>query len=251
MKRRVVPFILIALYIIQTIRPRILTDWAIINDNWIIILSIFLFVLLQVFLLWNPGISKEEVYNKSEFVRSFLEVAKESILNEINRNNPANSIKENDIRINIMLHIKRKFFLQRQRMKIIFCCGEYVEEEIEMLWYKELKILWWKYNRGTGTCGQAWSSGHYVCYDSENIDYSRPKKRLNKKQKDSQRLKRINSVLSIPITSLDNKRIIGVLNIDSDLNINRAFFNKDNVIYEGENQSKQLSNFLPDRDISL
>ena len=65
MKRYLAAIILTVLYIIQIIRPRILSDWPIINDNWIIILSIFLFVFLQIILLWNPGISKEEVYSKS------------------------------------------------------------------------------------------------------------------------------------------------------------------------------------------
>lgn len=217
--------------------------------NWIykgllIPLSLALFLVHEIILIWSPTVPKEEVTEKFQFFRLLLEtITKDKMLAAINQQNANNPINRDDFRVNIMLPVRRGFFLLRQRMRIFYYSDAYTDDEQETYWYKGKK--------GSGTCGTAWNLGKPVMFDTQNRNFRRPQKRLNDQQKAVERLLQVNSIISFPICARGKKRIIGVLNFDSNLNLNRTFFSQSDIINTGLEAAAFIAYVLPDRKVAL
>lgn len=230
------------IFAIPATRPLIPREWEPAH-NILILASIAVFVTREIVRLWNPSIPKEEVNSKLPFFQRVLAYVKENMANEIKTCDPQNAITPDLFRVNIMLPVKRRFPLGRTRMKIFFYTDQYTEEERNTNWYKGKK--------GSGTCGEAWNLTQPVIFDSENADYRQPKDRLNEKQTAIARVLQIRSVLSLPIWDIRKNRIIGVLNLDSDYNMDRTYFDKENVVERGLEEAQFVAYVLPGRVVAV
>ncbi|MCK4224190.1 MAG: GAF domain-containing protein [candidate division Zixibacteria bacterium] len=230
------------LFAIPAIRPLIPSELEP-THNIAIVASIVLFLAHQIMLVWNPSIPKEDINSKFPFFQRVLAEVKKNMADEIERCNPQKAITADNFRLNVMLPVKRRFLFGRARIKIFFYTDQYTEQERNIYWYKGKK--------GSGTCGEAWNLAQPVIFDNNNPDYRQPKNRLDDKQMAIARIVQIRSVLSFPIWGLRKNRIIGVLNLDSDHNVDRAFFDQKNVIDRGLQEAHFIAYILPGRVVAV
>jgi hypothetical protein len=99
-----------------------------------------------------------------------------------------------------------------------------------------------RWRRGKGTCGYAWASGHTAIYDSHDPVYTAAETRLTFKQR--QVVGDLKSVLSIPIWTKAQKKVIGILNLDSGWNTDRTFLNHQDVVQRLEARARTFSTVL-------
>lgn len=187
-------------------------------------------------------IPKESVNDAQVLINPFLESYRDEMIEVINREFSDN-LNPDDIRANIMLKVKRKHPFMRGFIKIFYHSGQYAEKELNMPWYKG--------GKGSGTCGEAWNKACPVIFDSKDQTYRIPQDRLDKKQKDVPIITDINSVLSVQIKKRASDLIIGVLNFDSKLNIDRTRFNEPSIITEGLTIARKLVYCLPTEQVKL
>jgi len=80
-------------------------------------------------------------------------------------------------------------------------------------------------------------------YDSVNPEYKAPEERL--KPHHTNVVGDIKSVLSIPIWDRQSKKVIGILNLDSNVsNIDKTYFNKEEILLKMEARAHYLSPLL-------
>lgn len=116
------------------------------------------------------------------------------------------------IRINVMLLARR--FRIFKRLRIVYACCpngvSYSSEELNLRWRKN-----------QGITGAAWATGHDVIYDSKEPNLKGAAEKQTTKQK--RITNGLNSVYAIPISNANS--ILGTLNLDSPLNIDKTSFN--------------------------
>jgi len=125
------------------------------------------------------------------------------------------------IRINVMLKWRRFWFMP-PRLQIVYqgCLRSGKKDFGNMGCYSDKEKRWlWK--RG-GTCGQAWKNKEVVFFDSKDSRFSAPQETLREGAKEI--TDGVASVLSIPIWSRRQDKVIGVLNVDSQDNIDKTHF---------------------------
>ena len=109
--------------------------------------------------------------------------------------------------------------------------GTYSDVEVDYRW-----------KRGVGCCGIAWKNRHTTIYDSRHPDYKNPGCTL---PKDAPRiLKRVKSIVSVPILDEHTCEFLGVLSIDSRQNIDKTRFNEENILMEFEAAAKLAARIL-------
>jgi hypothetical protein len=192
---------------------------------------ILLFTLQQVWLRWPKPASLADIQELKGIIEPFLA----GVLEEYYK--AAKSISQTvaSVRINVMLPTWRRFRFGRY-LKIYYCSGGPVG-----LVYKndELDLVW---KRGQGTCGEAWKKEWIVVYDSAAEGLTGPKKSLTQKQIGI--VGNINSVLSLPIRHSETKKVVGVLNLDSIHNVDKTFFNAEQIVNAVTARSGPLSMML-------
>jgi hypothetical protein len=192
-----------------------------------------LFAAQQIYLRWPKPVSPADV----EDIKGIVDVLLNATINAYySIINAKGSQPPSSIRVNVMLPTWPRFMCGRRYIKIYYSHGgqagiRYPDDEIDLRW-----------KRGKGTCGYAWTKGHTAIYDSENEDFKAAEKRLMPAQR--QVVGSLKSVLSIPIWSKERKKIIGVLNFDSKWNVDRTFFNDQDVIQHLEARSRLFSTLL-------
>jgi hypothetical protein len=201
-----------------------------------------LFILLEVLIRWKPSIASAEVYDDATMIESYLNNARLNVVEIINSIS-SSKISESDIRANIMLVVRHQYPLSRKYMQIFYYVGGYGEEEQHMEWFKR--------GNGRGTCGEAWKRKHPVQFDSQLREYNPPAARLSNRQKAVPEIMSINSVLSVPLKERGSPRILGVLNFDSKLNVDRTCFINEQVIEQGVEEGKVLLRLLPNAEVKL
>lgn len=205
--------------------------------------AIIAFVFYQYTLIWVSTISKNEVWRKSQFFNNFLYNIKSEMIDIINeyKDQEQQYLDYDGIRVNVMLILKRKFFVIPEKLKMCYFSGNYTENEKKLTWNKK--------GNGSGTCGAAYGLKMPVIYDSVNPHYRMPVDRLSKEQLSHDEIKEVNSVLSVPIWSSNNS-IIGVLNFDSYHNIEHTYFDREGIIEEAVIKSVILGLVLPGQRIN-
>lgn len=189
------------------------------------------FTLQQIWLRWPKPVSLSDV----EDLRGIVEPLLKTTLTEYYSTIPKSAHPAPTVRINIMLPTWRRFRLGCY-LKIYYSHGgpagvRYPDDELDLPW-----------RRKNGTCGYAWAKKHTVIYDSQTPDFQAPEKRLTPKQR--QVVGYIKSVLSVPIWSKKQKKVIGVLNLDSKWNVDRTYFHQENVIQRLEAWARVFSTML-------
>ena len=201
-----------------------------------------LFILLEVLIRWKPSIASAEVYDDATMIEDYLKAARSNLVDKINSIRQT-KVSESDIRANIMLVVKGRYRFFRKYMQIFYHVGGYGETEQHMKWFKRCN--------GRGTCGEAWKRKHPVQFDSQLREYNPPAARLSKTQKSVPEIMSINSVLSVQLKERGSPRILGVLNFDSKLNVDRTCFINERVIEQGVEEGKFLLRLLPNAEVKL
>jgi len=207
-----------------------------------IVIFIVLFAGREVKNIWVLGIPVAELSESSDLINQYLNFQRSKIVEEINRFNN-DPISENDIRINVMLIAKKRFRFSK-RIKIFYSVGSFSDDEKNMLWKKGEKT-------GCGTCGAAWSNKRPTIFDSKNEIFNVFSKRLSQKQQSVKKIKERNSVLSIQIKAKNKSNIIGVLNLDSKLNIDKTHFEEHEIIERAVVEVRKLIYFLPQEGVRM
>jgi GAF domain-containing protein len=194
----------------------LLKDLGVIADDQrvgIFALLVVLLVLQQIYLVLPRPASRSAVEERREIALSFLKGFLVRYHKELGETPPP------IVRANVMLLTKRARGLLGSYLKIYyFACPEgavYSNEERGLTWKKR-----------EGTCGWAWESREMSIYDSADPRYGLPADRLNKSQT-SIVGNSIRSWLGVPI--LYNDSVVGVLNLDSEQNIDRTKFADESV----------------------
>lgn len=187
-------------------------------------------------------ITKESVNEAQELVNDILYNIRDKMVLQIN-NGFASNLKQDDIRANVMLRVKGKWPFARRYIKMFYDSGNYTEEESNVKWYKGKK--------GSGTCGEAWDKARPVIFDSADERYRLPLDRLDKKHREVKEITEIKSVLSLQIKKRGGDDIIGVLNFDSKLNIDKTRFDERTVIKLGMVKARQIVYCLPTELVKL
>lgn len=91
----------------------------------------------------------------------------------------------------------------------------YTTPEIRQPWHK-----------GEGTCGWVWADKEEALYDSKDIRYQHAAGQLTEDQNEI--VKHLNSVYSVPVWK-DRNTFVGVLSLDSTLNITETLFDDDEI----------------------
>jgi len=116
------------------------------------------------------------------------------------------------IRINVMLLARR--FRVFKRLRIVYACCpngvSYSSDELNLRW----KI-------SHGIAGAAWATIHDVIYDSKEPNLKSAAEKQTTRQKKI--TNGLNSVYAIPISNASS--VLGTLNLDSPLNIDKTSFN--------------------------
>lgn len=236
-------FISIFIFAIPTCRPVLPENWLG-THNYLILAAIFGFILDQIDRKVNWGIPKEKLLKRQPLMKEILEGIQQNMVNGINNRGGNDKLTISDIRINVMIPVKNRFVIGWRKMKIFFHYGEYGGEELDTNWYRKKK--------GSGTCGEAWREKQLTIFDSKDSNYKRPKARLNSSQLSIAKLRRINSVLSVPILSAaDDSKIVGVLNFDSEFNIDRTLFSDEEIAPIAFDGAANLSYLIPEACVKL
>lgn len=190
-----------------------------------------LFTMQQLWLRIPKPVSLSAV----EDLRSPVELLLKNVLNRYYTTMSQYSQSSPSVRTNIMLPTWRPFRLGRY-LKIYYSNGgpagiRYPDQELDLTWVKN-----------DGTCGYAWAQRRTVIYDSENEAFKAPEKRLTYQQK--QTVGNIKSVLSVPIWSKMEKRVIAILNLDSTWNVDRTLFHQEELIQILEAWSRVFSTMI-------
>ena len=179
---------------------------------WLFACTGILFLLHQLYLIRDKPVEMEEVEKKRPVIELFLR----GLLNEYSKKIKAKTgddIKES-VKINIMIPTGN---LINKYLNIFYTAPHrYTDKERTLKWKKS-----------QGTCGYTWKNAITSTFDAEHRDYQLAAERLTREQ--SEIIGHIQSTLSYPIIS--KKKVIAVLNIDSDKLINETLFDNDDIIH--------------------
>lgn len=192
---------------------------------------IILFTLQQIWLRWPKPASLADIRELKEIIEPFLA----GVLEEYYKAARGISQTVAFVRINIMLPSWRRLRFGRY-LKIYYSNGGpggllYKDDELDLPW-----------KRGQGTCGATWKKERGVVYDSAAEGLTGPKKNLTEKQ--IKIVGGINSVLSLPIWHKETKKVVGILNLDSIENVDKTFFNREEVVHAVTARAGPLSMML-------
>lgn len=199
------------------------------HQSWFYISIIGLFVIQQVMVRWPRRASLGDVkYLKRPIVESLENILKQyhAVVSKIN----SGAQGPPHVNANIMLPTWSGV---KRFLKIYYYYPyPYSDKETELKW-----------KSGAGTCGYAWAKKSVVIYDSVNPEYKAPEERL--KPHHTNVVGDIKSVLSIPIWDRQSKKVIGILNLDSNVsNIDKTYFNKEEILLKMEARAHHLSPLL-------
>lgn len=116
------------------------------------------------------------------------------------------------IRINVMLLARRFRIFKRLRIVYTACPNglSYSGDELKLRW-----------RRAQGIVGAAWSNGQPVIYDSKDASLNGAAGTRSPKQREI--TDTLNSVYAVPLLSAST--VVGILNLDSQSNIDKTAFN--------------------------
>ena len=125
------------------------------------------------------------------------------------------------VRVNVMLPTKLLRGIRGSYLRIyhVACPPQivYNDDELSETWKAK-----------EGTCGWVWSEGDRSIYDSKDPKLSLPSDRLTESQRYV--TSHLNSTLSMPVWDKQKNKVVAVLNLDSEQNIEESFFNSRVVI---------------------
>ena len=177
----------------------------------------FIFIIQQIYLVIPQSIHKGLVIRRNKIVSNILAQLLREYYRKISKLT-CSRIKPT-VRINIMLPTIKTRIPIGKKLKIFYsACPDgvvYNSDERELSWIM-----------GQGICGRAWSSAQIAHFDSEDEYLNSAIKNLSKKQRKV--IGHVKSALSLPMWE-DNK-IVGILNIDSQKNIEESFFKHNHII---------------------
>lgn len=185
------------------------------HQSWFYIPIIGLFVIQQVMVRWPRRASLGDVnYLKKPIVESLKYIHKQYYAEVSGKNSGTQGHPLVNANIMLPTWSGLKCFL-----KIYYSFPHpYPDKETELKW-----------KSGEGTCGYAWAMKSEVIYDSVNPEYKAPGERL--KPHHTKVVGDIKSVLSIPIWDRQSKKVIGILNLDSNVsNIDKTYFNDRDIL---------------------
>lgn len=192
---------------------------------------VILFTLQQIWLRWPKPASLADIQELKEIIEPFLA----GVLEEYYKATKGISQIAASVRINIMLPTWRRLRLGRY-LKIYYSNGGPANL---ILKNDEFDLVW---KRGQGTCGEAWKKERRVVYDSAAEGLTGPRKSLTEEQ--VRIVGTINSVLSLPIWHNETKKVVGILNLDSIHNVDKTFFNREEIVNRVTARSGPLSMML-------
>jgi hypothetical protein len=181
-----------------------------------------IFLLQQIWLRLPKVVSLAEVHDARKIIEPFLELVLLEYYKAVRVIAQGQSVVS--VRMNVMLPTWRRFKCGRY-LKIYYAHGGPAKLRYNN---DELELAWRSWSKGHGTCGDAWSKEHVVIYDSVATGLKGPKTSLTQKQVAT--VSHIKSVLSMPIRHSETKTIVGILNLDSTYNVDKTFFNREDVV---------------------
>jgi len=192
---------------------------------------IILFTLQQIWLRWPKPASLADIRERTGIIEPLLD----GVLEEYYKAASGLSQTVTFVRINIMLPTWRRLRFGRY-LKIFYSNGGpggllYKDDELDLPW-----------KPGQGTCGVAWKKERGVVYDSVADGLTGPEKDLTEEQMNI--VGGINSVLSLPIWHKETKKVVAILNLDSIENVDKTFFNREEVVHAVTARSGPLSMML-------
>jgi hypothetical protein len=197
---------------------------------------ILIFLMQQVWLRLPKITSLAEVHDARKTIEPFLELVLLEYYKAVSGIAQGQAVVS--VRINIMLPTWRRFRCG-QYLKIYYAHGGPAKLRYNN---DELELAWRSWSKGRGTCGDAWSKKHIVIFDSDASGLQGPAMSLTLKQLET--VAHIKSVLSVPIRHSATKKIVGILNLDSTYNVDKTFFNREDVVNIVTATSSPLSMML-------
>jgi hypothetical protein len=198
----------------------LLKDAKYIDDNqrfWILVSLTILLTLQQIYLVIPKPEKRGVVEARRAINENYLQLFRLKYERTVATLNQGKGCPP--VRVNIMLPVKKVRGLFGAHLRMFFHAvplhHNYTDEEKSLKWSSK-----------EGTCGWAWKYGEYSISDSVMPQLKLPEGRI-KRDKVSI-VSHIKSTLSIPIW-YDGK-IVGVFNLDSDLNVTETRFD-DSEIY--------------------
>jgi hypothetical protein len=180
-----------------------------------------LLIIQQVYLAFPKPVERGTVEAQKPVIESYLQGFLRRYYDQISSlpSDPRGSPP--CVRVNVMLPTKRLRGIGGTYLKIyhVACPPDiiYYDDEFSEVWKKR-----------EGTCGWAWEQGVRSIYDSKNAKLSLPAGRLTESQRRA--TSHLNSTLIWPIWDKDQNKVVGVLNLDSEQNIEKSFFLHDTII---------------------
>lgn len=203
----------------------ILKDLKIIDDSqrlWVLVGFTIALAIQQTYLLALPKpTSRGAIEAQRPLIESYLEGFLRRYYQQLSSLLPRPHEPLPCIRVNVMLPTKRLRGIGGTWLKIYHAACPtnivYNDDEFSEKWKKE-----------EGTCGWAWKQGIRSIYDSKDEKLSLPAGRLTESQRCA--TAHLNSTLSVPIWDKELDKVVGVLNLDSEQNIEGSFFNNAEMI---------------------
>jgi len=218
------------------------TDFQASYSTYAIPATILAFVVFQVYVLWPSGTAKQAT---NDLIPEFGEILAEyrnTLVRTINAHAKNGSVRIEDIRANIMLPLNKRFRFRRAAIKMFYYIGEYSDSEKDILWRVK--------GTGTGTSGAAWYKARPIAFDSSDKTYQSPLQDLNEEQEAVPEIIEIASILSVPVKSRADDRIIAVLNFDSQLSITSTLFECNEIQDQAIHQGRKVAHMLPQNGVT-
>jgi len=173
------------------------------------------FALHQVFIALPKPVNRTDVENQKRIVELWLAHLLKDYYETLQRVHPAEDVPI--VRANLALPTWG-FLLVRSHLQLYyFWCPSgvvYTNAELELKWRKKV-----------GAVGSAWNSRNNTLYDSVDPRFTDPAKRIGVRS--ARVVANVRSVLSVPL--LKDGRVVGVLNLDSDSNIDTTRFDNQEI----------------------
>jgi GAF domain-containing protein len=189
-----------------------LKDLGLVTDlqrTWILALVTIIFVLQQVYLVMPKPAARAAVAARAPVVENFLRTC----LNEYYERHIGAGENRPRVRMNVMLPTKGYILCESLYIYYFACPPGVVYTD------KEKDCSWGKHK---GTCGWAWAKRQTTIFDSGHQDLSAAALRLTERQREV--AGHVQSVLSVPIWAPE--KVVGVLNLDSESNVDETHFDK-------------------------
>jgi len=202
----------------------LLKDMKIIDDNhrlWVLIGFTAVLVVQQAYLALPKPINRGIVEAQRPVIEPYVNGFLTRYYEQLSALGAQPVDSRPCVRVNVMFPTKRWRGIRDNYLKIyhVACPPKvnYSDDELAEKWKKR-----------EGTCGWAWQAGDRSIFDSKDEKLSLPADRLSESQR--RVTAHLKSTLSVPIWDIDKNTVVGVLNLDSEQNIEASLFNDGDII---------------------